>query len=170
MTMGGSLKMTGNVLEIPLTQGKAVLVSECDYESLIKYKWYYNNGYAVRAEWDGEKQKRVYMHRHILQAPKHLQVDHVDRDRLNNTRENLRLCTKGENERNKVKKTTRRSKYRGVQWDKGKWRADIQHEGKKIYLGRFLSEEDGALAYNEAVLLYHGDFGVLNVLQKKDDF
>lgn len=90
-------------------------------------------------------------------------VDHINRNRLDNRRENLRLCNISENAKN-VGKQKGTSKFKGVSWksSRNKWYSQIKLNGKVKYLGLFDSELDAATAYNNAARLYHGNFAALN--------
>lgn len=146
--------------QIPLTQGKFATVDDEDYEFLNQWKWYLSNtGYAVR----NENGKTISMQRVILSTPIGLHSDHIDHDRLNNCRMNLRVCLPRENKANR-KKQDGISKYKGVTWHKhnSRWTAQIMANGRKIYLGSFSSEEDAAQAYNFAAAEYHGEFAHIN--------
>lgn len=155
--------------EIELTQGKVALVDDEDYEFLMQWDWYaYRSGKKVYFTYysqrnikiNEDKRSTLKMHRVIMGVtdPK-LQVDHIDGNSLNNQRSNLRICTSVENCRNSKKRTGASSQYKGVSWHKvsEKW---IAH----ITLGSFKTEEDAALAYNEAAIRYHGKFAGLNVI------
>ena len=78
---------------IPLGDGYYAYVDAADYEWLSQWNWHLINGYAGR--W--EKGKQVLMHRQIMQPPKGMKVDHVRRNKLDNMRDNLRVCTQQEN-------------------------------------------------------------------------
>ena len=78
---------------IALNRDYFVLVDESDYDVLHKYKWHYRNGYAARRT----HTKSIYMHRDLMICPDYLQVDHINRDRLDNRRSNLRIVTAVEN-------------------------------------------------------------------------
>ena len=149
---------------IELSQDKRTLVDVEDYEYLNQFKWYYNNGYAVRStRMKNGKRGMELMHRTIVNAPKGMEVDHINGDKLENKRSNLRLCTHTENLRNQHK-TCGTSKYKGVCWHKAmsKWRVQIRGNNKKIHLGFFDNEEDAAHAYNMAALELFGEFANLN--------
>ncbi|MHC4659365.1 MAG: HNH endonuclease signature motif containing protein, partial [Planctomycetota bacterium] len=113
---------------IPLTQGKFAIVDADDYDRLAKYKWCATkNGqtfYACRAS----RGKKIFMHREIMKPPKGLQVDHIDRNALNNRKTNLRPCTKAQNNRNTGPRRNSSSTYKGVFWEKccRKWCARIR--------------------------------------------
>lgn len=102
--------LTSTMKLIPLTQNKFAKVDDANYEWLNSFKWHYKrsacgNGYAVRKEYLGKggNSKRGYsyrsiqMHRLIVDAPEGMDVDHKDGDGLNNSRNNLRVCTHMQN-------------------------------------------------------------------------
>lgn len=96
--------------------------------------------------------------------PKDFEVDHIDRNSLNDKIENLRLVTRTNNVRNRGKmRKNPSSKYIGVCWNKShkKWVARIGGY-KRVYLGSFKDEKEAALAYDKAVKELHGEFAVLN--------
>ena len=90
------------MLEIKLNginaAGKFAKVSTADYEMIVRHKWYYRDGYALTKI----RGREVRMHRYILDVrDPSMIVDHIDHDRLNNTRENLRIVTYLENANNR---------------------------------------------------------------------
>lgn len=144
---------------IPLTKGLVALVDDEDFEFLNQYKWHSSHGYAVRLK--GTKGDR--MHRVIMNAPSDMFVDHINGNRADNRRANLRVCTPGENGKNKTLFVTNKSGHRGVYWNKNKWRAQICVNRKQIYLGRFDTLEDAAQAYKDAAIKHHGEFASLAI-------
>ncbi len=99
---------------IPLGDGCYAYVDAADYEWLSRYMWRFENGYAARQE----KGRRLYMHRQITQAPKGMVVDHIDANRVNNCRFNLRVCTPEKNHRNQRKRRDSHSRFKGVFYDR----------------------------------------------------
>jgi hypothetical protein len=151
--------------EIPLTKGKFALVDDSDYPYFIQFKYFYNGGYAARVlPRDGKKQKQVKMHNEIMNPPPGFQVDHVDGNRLNNQRSNLRNCTQTQNNRNRSMSRNNTSGYRGVCWNcgRGMWQATIRVLEKREFLGYFPVPEDAARVWDKAAIKYRGEFARLN--------
>lgn len=90
-------------------------------------------------------------------------IDHINRNRLDNRRSNLRLCTVTQNAINRSKKESS-SRYIGVSWKKtkNKWYAQIKQNKKVKYLGLFECEKEAAKRYNEEAINLFGEFAVLN--------
>lgn len=155
--------------EIKLTKGFVALVDDADYEWLNQWKWCAaatkRLWYAIRL--DSVTQKKVKMHRVIMQAPAGLHVDHRDANGLNNQRHNLRLATALQNLANR-RTFEHSSIYKGVHWDaeRNKWFAQINFNYKKFALGRFDSEVEAALAYDAKARELSGDFARLNFPQQ----
>lgn len=104
------------------------------------------------------------MHRLLINPPKGFQVDHKDRNGLNNKRNNLRLATCAQNSQNKRKRKNSASLYKGV-WFYVKyntWRALIRIKNKLKIIGRFNTEEEAARAYDYEALKHFGEFARLN--------
>ena len=94
-------------------------------------------------------------------------VDHRDRDTLNNTRSNLRVCTRSQNQQNSVgKPSQRRSRFKGVSYSKNRkksWRATIWVNGKQIHGGYFATEEEAARSYDRLAREHFGEFARPNL-------
>ena len=150
---------------IPLSKGAVALVDDDLYDELITVSWSLNSsGYAIHWYTNPKTGKRsgLLMHRYIMDAPPHLQVDHQDRNRLNNTRANLRFATKSQNQANKNIPKNNTSSFKGDVWNKGKYEARIGYKGRKIHLGRFINPEIAAANYDAAARKLFGDFAGVN--------
>jgi len=153
--------------QIPLPCGRSVLVDDEDAERLSGYPWRLSQyGYAIRTKDSSDPPpapETISMHREICNAPDGVEVDHRNMDRLDNRRENMRLCTRCENQQNRVA-SGETSDYKGVCWDATheKWIVRIQSDGKRRHLGRFHSEVRAAMVYNEAAKKLHGSYARLN--------
>jgi hypothetical protein len=156
--------------------GKYVtLVDDCDFEYLNQYAWSPlviagTNHPLVYAYGGGHPQ--VLMHRVIWERafgtiPVGLELDHKEHGQfggLDNRRENLRLATRSDQNRNTRKQSGTVSKFRGVYWHKkaSKWAVEIHVHDYPVYLGLFESEEQAALAYDSAARDKFGKFAQLN--------
>lgn len=140
-------------------------VDDQDYEALAARHWYLKpNGYAMATfpKPEGGREYRT-MHRVILDVPRGIQVDHINRDRLDNRRTNLRISDQSQNLANQVSRRGT-SVFKGVYWtaaQKG-WAATIRHDGRTIPLGVFDSEIEAAFAYDAAAAEHFGNFARLN--------
>jgi hypothetical protein len=155
---------------IPLTKGAYAMVDDADYERVIAVgRWCLNNvGYAIHWYTDAETGKRrgLLMHRFIMEAPSHLDVDHIDTNRINNVRANMRLATKSENQANKNVQRNNTSSYKGVVANRGKWEARVGHKRRKIHLIQASTPEIAAMYYDAAARLLYGDFARVNFPDK----
>lgn len=151
--------------EIKLTRGMVALVDDEDFERVNKFKWYAqknSTGVFYAKANDRKNKTTVFLHRLILNAPKGSLIDHIDGNGCNNTKANLRICTKQQNAFNAKKMTGCYSRFKGVSVCGNRWRAFIKIGKKNIHLGCFATEEEAAIAYNDAIVKYHGDFARLN--------
>ena len=139
--------------------GHAIVLDDAfTRDTLAKISWHMTaKGYPammVRTA-DGKRgiaylHKFVYEHYHGL-IPLGKEIDHEDRNKLNNVPKNLRLVTHSVNGANTPKRRTNTSGYKGVSWHKQikKWDARIQKAGKQIYLGLFTNIRSAARAVNQ---------------------
>lgn len=127
------------------------LIDAADAEYVNSYRWRVNaDGYAVRDARVGEGVgKRVISLAKALMdvAPRDSrQVDHINRDRLDNRRSNLRVCTHAQNHQNVPGHPRSTSRFRGVSWDSARqrWAAYVMLAGRTHHLGRFERETEAA--------------------------
>ena len=142
--------------QIKLTQGKFAIVDNEDFEFLNKWKWYAQQGgntfYAARKSKSiNGKQKVIRMHRAIIKPNIGLEVDHVNRNGLDNRKINIRECTRSQNSLNARIRTDNTSGCKGVCFDKrsGKYAAQIKINGKRKHVGLFSTVEEAAKAFIE---------------------
>lgn len=160
---------------IPLTKGKMALVDDEDYERISQHKWQYCGGYAsrkiqpkVREIREGAKDKWINMARVVLNIPDDLEPDHINGDKLDNRRCNLRICTRLQNNRYKPKPLIPgkqpTSSYKGVYRRSGskRFQAHIYLKRKQIRLGLFDNEIDAAKAYDLAARELFGEYALTN--------
>jgi AP2-like factor (euAP2 lineage) len=138
-------------VEVPLSSGMVAIVDEEDYERVTQFKWSYHSlGYAFRGYGSRENYKYQYLHRFILRDPSGI-VDHINNDRLDCRKSNLRVTDKSGNAHNP------RHKPLGVYWDKKRrnWVARIKVRGRPHYLGRFTKKSDALLARKQAEVRFN---------------
>lgn len=151
--------MTHN-MEIQMKRG-VMLIDEADAHLITGTPYVTGAGYAYMIK----DKKAVRVHRLIMDAQPGQEVDHINGNKLDNRRSNLRFVTRSENNRNVATRRNKASRYKGVQREDSRWRAMIQVNKKPIYLGCFNTEEEAALAYNRAALQYHGEYAWMNTVE-----
>ena len=105
----------------------------------------------------------------IGDIPYGYEIDHIDRNRINNYLENLRLATRSQNLQNaskQIRKKGTSSRFKGVYFNKRRscWESEIRVNSKKIYLGSSNSEEIAAEKYNKAAIMYFDTFSNINII------
>jgi len=151
-------------MKIIFRNGMECIFDADDFDRLKTYRWRYvsnrEGGYAG-AEIYGETTKRIFMHRFIVNCPDGYVVDHINGNRLDNRKSNLRIVTRRQNGKNRGINSNNTSGYKGVTFDSrsNKYRASIMSDYKIIHLGTFQTAEEAAEAYAEASRKYHGEYG-----------
>lgn len=154
------------MIEFTLNKGIALIDNE-DFESVNEFRWHINDsGYAISSAPFKGKNRNIRMHRLILGAKVGKYTDHINGNKLDNRRSNLRVCTNAQNMRNIPPKKQNSSGFKGVTWqvDILRWRAQIKVDYKNKYLGVFKVKEEAAKAYNKAAREYFGEFAWLNII------
>lgn len=153
---------------IPLTRGKFASVDDKYFDWLNQWKWSFDGGYARRAIQVSGKHIKIYMHRLLMGFPSET-VDHINRNKIDNREDNLRVCGQQKNCSNSPKKKNNSSGYMGVSFDKSMrgWEAYIHPNRKKIHLGYFSDKESAAKARDVAAIKYFGEYANLNFPENK---
>jgi len=126
------------------------LVNDEDYEFVNQWKWKrHNGGYACRTSYKDKHFNLILMHQVIIRANKNEEIDHINGNKLDNQRSNLRSVSHSINELNKGMSIRNTSGFRGVCWDKNrcKWMAKSKHNGKMVNLGRYETPKEASQAY-----------------------
>jgi hypothetical protein len=129
------------------------LVDDEDFVRLAKYAWRLQDGYAVRTE-------SHVIHRDIMKRPDNMRIDHIDGNRLNCTKSNMRVATPQQNSFNRRKLAGTSSRFKGVSFHKvdKKWKAYITIDGRDCQLGTFTNEQHAGLMYDFWATLLQGEF------------
>jgi len=159
-------------IEIPFLEfninGNIVFLDEEDLPKLQGNKITISgNGYPITTY----KHKIYYIHKLVLDLPES-DVDHINRNKLDARKSNLRLVTESNNGANSEKRINNTSGYKGVMFFKRdeNWHAQITHDYKKIHIGYFNTAEDAAKAYDKKAFELFGDHAVLNFPKEKITF
>ena len=149
---------------INLTQGKQTIVDDEMFDYLNQWKWHLGKGgYAYRRIYlsDGKCGFiSVYMHRLINNTPDNFQTDHINRNKLDNRKVNLRTVTSSQNRMNKDLRRDNKSKHVGVWFEKSRmmWVAELMVNNKKVFMKRFKSIKDAIKSREEAEEEYFGEY------------
>ncbi len=167
-----------------------ILIDEEDWEKVSQHKWcidatarrnsrggfyaktsilhpdggWYDNPTSGR----GRRRTSMFLHRFLMNPPPGYMVDHINHNGLDNRRENLRICTRVENGRNRLPSKKTASGYKGVRRNGSDncWQAKINIDKKQTYIGSFATAEEAALAYDKVAIKEHGEFACLNFPEK----
>jgi len=145
--------------------GKFSLVDDEDFELAMQYTWHINtHGYAMANKQCRNKMTRFLLHRLVMRAPSDKMVDHINHDRLDNRKSNLRLCSRAENMANQRLLDANTSGYKGVCWETRtkKWKVQISVNGITRHLGRFTDKIKAARHYDKHARLLKGEFALCN--------
>jgi hypothetical protein len=147
--MARAMNETRAYVLVPIwRQGGAICgftkVDAVDAQWMQRWRWYLNRGYVIRGGTEYGYSGTVKLAREILGLVRSdsRHADHLNHDKLDNRRANLRAVSQQVNQQNVLSKPGSSSQYRGVTWDKGagKWAAFAQVGGRMHNLGRYESE------------------------------
>jgi hypothetical protein len=149
---------------IKLSKGKETIVDDEDFEWLNQWSWYFNtNGYAQRKVYvRGNKSldEIWFMHRMVAETPEGMDTDHINGNKLDNRRKNLRIVTRSQNMMNGDLRSNNRSGCSGVSYDKKnrKWSVCVMVDRKNVFHKRFKELSDAIDARKTAETRYFGQF------------
>ena len=153
----------GDTIVFRAAGGAWVTIDAADWPLASIFRWSANKDHSIHAAVNAVRpRRRIRLSRLLLQAPQQLHVDHINGNRLDNRRANLRLATNTENMRNMRRHSDARSRFKGVWWYCNHWHAQICANRKKHYLGSHPDETTAARAYDTAAKQLHGEFARLN--------
>lgn len=152
------------------------IVDDEDYKFLNQWKWQLQpNGYVVRGTHIGSKKDgtrkhiNIYMHRLLMKTPEGMCTDHINMNKLDNRKPNLRICTYRQSALNRGRHKDNISGYKGVnyhntKWRRKKWRAEIKYKDKCINLGYRKTSKEAAYLYDQVAMQLFGEFAKTNIL------
>lgn len=135
-----------------------------DYDIIKNIGWSRNSqGYIIGNITTNGKQKHISLHRLIMGSPIKMMVDHINGNKLDNRKGNLRICNSKENTRNSSAQKRNKLSVKGVSiTHSNTYQAQIQVDGKLKYLGSYKTVKEAADAYDLAAQKYFGEFARLN--------
>lgn len=141
---------------IPLKNSTVVaLVDDEDYDDLIQFEWFeHNKGYVVRYF----KASYEFMHTRVLKNQSALLADHINGNKWDNQKHNLRLVTKSDNNQNQNIRKDSTTGLKGVTYNQriGKYQSKIQVNGVRIHAGTFETAQQAADAYDVLAIKHFG--------------
>ncbi len=140
------------------------IVDAEDYDRLSVHIWHLEGRYAER-----RPKRTIYrvqsamvrMHRAVMDPPHGMQVDHINGDKLDNRKSNLRVCTASQNKMNIGARKHNKLGLKGVSRPSNGsygYVANICRDGKQVRVGRFQTKEEAHAAYVNAAIELHGEF------------
>lgn len=149
--------------QITTSRGQVVLMDQDDFERFGGMSWFVSKrGYVVRNVATETGRTIDNLHRQIMGATigDGQIVDHINGNKLDNRKANLRICTNAENVRNSRRRPSNSSGFKGVYLHRasGLWHATIKVDGTKHSLGYFKDPADAHAAYRAGAVKHHGEF------------
>jgi hypothetical protein len=148
-----------DTVQVPLRARNGAIVGHTlidadDADFVNQWAWGRYNGYARRRGKMNGKHTTICLHRELmgLSAGDGFEIDHVNRDKLDNRRSNLRVVTHGQQMQNRSSHRGSASQYRGVSFKAttGKWIAQAKIRGKNHHLGYYATEDEAAAVAKKA--------------------
>lgn len=147
-------KKCGDITKVYDSKGNEFIVDTDQLDKVLQYTWQVSERGYVRTS--SRKLHKMPLHRFLLGTDK--QVDHINRNPRDNRLVNLRQCTTLENNLNRGVRKDSKTGYKGVTKSKGKYRARIQLNGKRITIGYYETAEEAAEKYQEMARKYFGEY------------
>lgn len=163
---GNTYKDCGDYYIGTVYGGKQFKIDKDDFDLCKKYRWYIDgNGYVLGNLIGNNKEQTVKQHRLVMgvtDSDANIEVDHIYHDQLDNRKSQLRIVNRSQNCQNIRKHINNTSGYKGVYKTNYKnhcyWHAQINYQGKRIFLGSFPDYESAVMARKEAEQKYHGEY------------
>lgn len=158
------IRIEGNIAYVTLTKGYEAIIDAEDAHLVEGFNWhakiFRHTCYAKSSPAAAKVLGSQYMHRIIAKTPINMITDHIDRNGLNNKKDNLRHATGSENNCNTEAYCNNKSGIKGVHWcnTKKRWKAQVRFKGYQKHLGYFRNIEDAKMAREEGCKLIHKEF------------
>ena len=139
-----------------------VCVDVEDFDQIKGYRWYLDSDGYVIGYVEG---KMVKLHRFITKCPRNKVVDHINRNKLDNRKSNLRICDINDNNKNHPKHSCNKSGYKNIYKVKNKelWKVSIRANGRDYFKYFKLNELEQAIEWRDKTLkCVHGEYANLN--------
>lgn len=144
----------------------SVLIDKEDLPLFETRTWFFNGRYVCSVTRKNEgKRTAILLHRFLTNCPDGMIVDHINRDPLNNTQANLRVCSRRQNARNCViLRKNNTSGYKGICFNKlrKKWQVNLKVNNRQTTIGYFESKEEAAACYDIEAVKHYGEYARLN--------
>lgn len=155
------------VCNIFFIDGTSFIIDSSDFQLVSKFTWFKSKrGYPVAhfSRKSPQGHKTFPLHRYLFDFPQSSTIDHIDRNKMNNRRSNLRFCSQHQNSFNQSLRKTNSTGYIGVSENKttGRFEAYIHFSGKKKYLGLYSTAEEAAVVRDKEAIRLFGKFAKLN--------
>lgn len=126
-----------------------------DVDKVKDYKWSITGNSYIRNNKTG-----IRLHRFVMNCPDDKIVDHINHDRFDNRKSNLRICNNSQNQMNTSLRKDNKSGYKGITWNKrkNKWMVRIGYKDSSIFLGYFDNLEEAIEIRKEAEKKYHKEY------------
>lgn len=137
-----------------------ILIDSTYVDMISQYQWAVgNHGYVTH----GMGKKQILLHRFIVGASGNEMVDHINQNKFDNRKSNLRVCNNQQNAMNRGMQANGNNEYKGICLTlNGKWQAQITYSGEPIYLGLYDDAISAAKAYDNAARSFFGNYAYLN--------
>ena len=148
------------MLKVRLSNGNYAKLDD-EYIGLTNTSWYEtHNGYAMQRYWDKDTKtyKHRRMHRVVIEAPKNMLVDHINGDKLDNRKSNLRLCTPAQNMYNRKVNKNNKTMVKGVHKTSTGYRVRIQKDRVKFSYGTYKTLKEAQLVAGKAYKILFKEF------------
>lgn len=155
------------------TKRGTIIVDKEDFDRVSRFVWHISKttGYVscLFHENNSRKVRAMRLQRFIVDCKESEEVDHINGDKLDNRKCNLRVCTRQENSFNRKIPKNNTTGYKGVRYIKQgnrikRWRATLEKNGKSVNGGTHITKEEAAKAYNKLALEHFGKFARLNAI------